>query len=769
MFKNLIIVESPAKAKTIEGYLGNQFKVVSSYGHIRDLPKNNKAIDIQNGFEPTYIISKDKTDVVNNLKALSHKFDLIYLASDDDREGESIAWHLKEALQLEIDNTKRIVFREITKKAITNAIENPRNIDMDLVNSQQTRRILDRLVGFELSPILWSKIKTGLSAGRVQSVAVRMIVEREREILSFKSKNSFKVRATFDLDNNKILESELEEKLKSEIESKEFLEKCKDANFEIKNIDKKPAKKSSSAPFTTSTLQQEASQKLGFSVSQTMVLAQKLYEEGKISYMRTDSVNLSDEAISKAKDEIINSYGNEYLNIKKYKTKSDTAQEAHEAIRPTDFSKKEVSEDFNSQRLYNLIWRRAIASQMSDAKLEKTIVEIKNDKSDYRFIAKGEVIKFKGFLEVYSSSDEDSELSKMLPPLNIGQKLKLDNIIARQRFTKPPARFAEAALVKQLEERGIGRPSTYAPTISTIQKRGYVIKESREGIERKYISLILKDKEIKRDENKEITGAEKNKLFPTDIAMIVNDFLVEHFPNITDYGFTALMETKLDQIAHDHKPWREIISKFYKVFKGQVDRTGAIERTDVKTSRELGIDPKTSKKVIARVGRYGPIVQIGQNNEETGEKARFAPLRKGQLIETITLEEALELFKLPREVGVFEKSTMIANIGRFGPYIKHENKFYSIPKDFDPFTIDEANSIQIIKDKREAEKKKIIKFFDEAPEIQVLNGRFGPYIKADKKNIKIPKDLDASKLTLDKCKEIIKNAPEKKTRKKSNK
>ncbi len=769
MFKNLIIVESPAKAKTIEGYLGNKFKVVSSYGHIRDLPKNNKAIDIEHGFEPTYQINKDKENIVKNLKTLSNKSEFIYLASDDDREGEAIAWHLKETLELEKTKTKRIVFREITKKAVTNAIEHPRNIDMDLVNSQQTRRILDRLVGFDLSPILWSKIKTGLSAGRVQSVAVRMIVEREREILSFKSKDFFRVRAIFGLEDNKILESELETKLSDEKESKEFLEKSINANFTIENIEKKPSKKSPSAPFTTSTLQQEASQKLGFSVSQTMVLAQKLYEEGKISYMRTDSVNLSDEAISNAQNEIINSYGKDYLHIRKYKTKSNTAQEAHEAIRPTNFANKNVSEDNNIQRLYNLIWRRAIASQMSDAKLEKTIVKINNNKSDYKFIARGEVIAFKGFLEVYFSDQEDSELSKMLPPLKLGQNLDLNNIIARQRFTKPPARYAEAALVKQLEEKGIGRPSTYAPTISTIQKRGYVIKESREGIERKYISLTLKNEEIKREENTEITGAEKNKLFPTDIAMIVNDFLVQHFPNITDYGFTALMETKLDEIAHQHKPWRDTIAKFYQVFKGQVDKTGAIERTDVKTSRELGIDPKSGKQVIARVGRYGPLVQIGEANEETDEKPKFAPLRKGQLIETITLEEALESFKLPREISEFENSMMIANIGRFGPYIKHENKFYSIPKDFDPFTIDEKDSIQIIKDKREVDSKKLIKTFEEDPNIQILNGRFGPYIKADKKNVKIPKELNAQDLTFEKCKELIENAPEKKTQKKTKK
>ncbi len=762
MAKDLVIVESPAKAKTIEGYLGKQYKVSSSYGHIRDLPKNDKAIDIKHGFQPTYEISKDKLEIVKNLKQLASKSNTVYLASDDDREGESIAWHLSEALELEDNHTKRIVFREITKKAIGKAIENPRRIDMDLVNSQQARRVLDRLVGFDLSPVLWNKIKGGLSAGRVQSVAVRLIVEREREILDFKSKTNFQVKGLFVLEKNINLYSELNHKFSVEEEAKDFLETCKKADFSIENIEQKPSKRSPSAPFITSTLQQEASQKLGYSVSQTMVLAQKLYEEGKITYMRTDSVNLSEEALEKAKKEIISSYGDEFLKIRKYKTKSANAQEAHEAIRPTDFSERNASSDSGAQKLYNLIWRRAIASQMADAKIEKTIATINISTSKYKLIAKGEVIAFKGFLEVYDSYSKNSEDSSMLPPLKIGQILDLDNIQARQKFSKPAPRYAEASLVKQLEEEGIGRPSTYAPIISTIQKRGYVIKESREGKERNYITLTLHESLIKRDEKIEIVGTEKNKLFPTDIGMIVNDFLVEHFPKITNYGFTAEIEKKLDEIAHKSYPWKNMISDFYKDFKIQVDKTESIDREEVKSSKVLGKDPKTGKPVIARVGRYGPLVQIGEASEE--EKPRFASMRQGQLIETITLEEALELFKLPREVGDFEDEPMIANVGRFGPYIKHTDKFYSITKDsnLDPYKIKKDEAIEIIKAKRKADKEKLIKSFDQDPEVQVLNGRWGPYIKVGKKNVKIPKDKDPKKLTLEECLELSKNTPEKK-------
>ncbi len=792
MYKNLVIVESPAKAKTIENYLGKDYLVASSYGHIRDLPKNNKAIDIENNFKPVYEVTKDKSHIVNSLKKLSAKSNIIYLASDDDREGESIAWHLKEALGLDESKTKRIVFREITKKAILNAIEHPRNIDMDLVNSQQARRILDRLVGFNLSPVLWAKIKGGLSAGRVQSVAVRMIVEREREIITFKPQEFFRVQALFNLEDDKKLESYLEKNLDTEEKVIEFLESCKQTLFSIANIEKKPGKKSPSAPFTTSTLQQEASQKLGFSVSQTMTLAQKLYEAGKISYMRTDSVNLSDEAITNIEKEIIHSYGKEYVQTRKYKTKSSNAQEAHEAIRPTKFSDKKASDDNQIQRLYNLIWCRTMASQMADAKLERTNVKIKGHNITPMFFAKGEVITFKGFLEIYSG---DNDISKMLPPLQVGQKLDLDNINVRQRFTKPPARYTEAGLVKQLEDKGIGRPSTYAPTISTVQKRGYVLKETRDGKERKFLVFILKNHDIAKEQKTEIVGAEKNKLFPTDTAMVVNDFLVSNFSDITDYGFTAGMEVKLDEIAHKHKPWVNTISTFYKTFNTQVEKTGALERTSVKNSVTLGTDPKTGKSIIARLGKFGPLVQMGETNEETGEKPRFASLRKDQFIETITLEESLELFKLPRELGEFEDSNLIINIGRFGPYVKHGNKYYSIPKGLDPYNIEEKEAVEIIKNKREEDKKKFIKVFDaesvmkvlKTPEgidkksskidkklpnnkggsgpIQILNGRFGPYIKYESKNIRIPKDVDAQNITLEECKALIENAPKKPTRK----
>ncbi len=793
MYKNLVIVESPAKAKTIESYLGKDYLVASSYGHIRDLPKNNNAIDIENKFKPIYEITKDKSHIVNSLKKLSAKSNLIYLASDDDREGESIAWHLKEALGLDESKTKRIVFREITKKAILNAIKHPRNIDMDLVNSQQARRILDRLVGFNLSPVLWAKIKGGLSAGRVQSVAVRIIVEREREIIGFKPQDFFRVQALFNLGDDKKLESYLEKNLDTEKEVIEFLESCKQTLFSVANIEKKPGKKSPSAPFTTSTLQQEASQKLGFSVSQTMTLAQKLYEAGKISYMRTDSVNLSDEAITNIEKEITHSYGKEYAQTRRYKTKSSNAQEAHEAIRPTKFSDKKVSDDNQIQRLYNLIWCRTMASQMADAKLERTNVKIKGHNIGSIFFAKGEVIAFKGFLEVYSG---DSDISKMLPPLQVGQKLDLDNINVRQRFTKPAARYTEAALVKQLEDKGIGRPSTYAPTISTVQKRGYVVKESRDGKERKFLVFTLKNKNIAKEQKAEIVGTEKNKLFPTDTAMVVNDFLVSNFSDITDYGFTADMEVKLDEIAHKHKPWVDIISNFYKTFNSQVEKTGALERSSIKNSVTLGVDPKTGKNIIARLGKFGPLVQMGESNEETGEKPRFASLLKDQFIETITLEEALELFKLPRDLGEFEDSNLIVNIGRFGPYVKHNSKFYSIPKSLDPYHIKEEEAVEVIKNKREEDKKKFIKSFDaesvmkvmktpesidknsskvdkktsnkkgsDSPIIQILNGRFGPYIKYESKNIKIPKDVDAQNMTLEQCAVLIKNAPENPSRK----
>lgn len=765
MPKNLVIVESPAKAKTIEGYLGKDFKVASSNGHIRDLPKDNNAIDIKNGFKPTYEISKDKKDVIKQLKSLAKDAETIYLASDDDREGEAISWHLMETLDLNDQKTRRIVFREITKNAIVNALQNPRGIDLDLVNAQQARRILDRLVGFEISPILWKKIRTGLSAGRVQSVAVRLVVEREREIEKFESKDSFRVTGFFKLDQGKILKAELSQRFSNEKEVADFLEKCKQAEFTIKNLETKPSKRTPAPPFTTSTLQQEASRKLGFSVAQTMTLAQRLYENGKISYMRTDSLNLSQDAIEGSSRSILSEYGKEYLHTRKYKTKSESAQEAHEAIRPTDFNLRSAGQDRNEEKLYELIWKRAIASQMSEAQIEKTVATIGISTSPQTFTASGEVIKFDGFLKVYIEStdeEEEEENKDMLPPLTIGQVLQPDQIVSRQVFTRHPARYTEASLVKKLEEMGIGRPSTYAPTISTVQKRGYVVKESREGKERKYIELKLSDDKIDRDEKTEITGAEKNKLFPTNLAMVVNDFLSNHFPNVVDYSFTASVEKEFDEIAQGKKEWNQMIGNFYEAFHKRVEDTENIERSAVPKSRELGVDPKSGKKVIARLGRFGPIVQIG--GEEEDEKPQFASLRKGQFIESISLEEAMELFKLPRDVGEYEGERMVAGIGRFGPYIKHNNKYYSLGKEDDPHTVTGERAIEVIVAKREAEEKKIIKTFPEDPDVQVLRGRYGPYIKAKGDNIRIPKDKNPEDLTLEECLELAANKPAKKSR-----
>lgn len=771
MSKNLVIVESPAKAKTIEGYLGKDFKVVSSYGHVRDLPKGDTAINIEEGFRPTYEISPDKKDVIKELKKLSKNAEMIYLASDDDREGEAISWHLMEALDLNDSNTRRIVFREITKNAIENALTSPRGINIDLVNAQQARRVLDRLVGYELSPILWKKIKAGLSAGRVQSVAVRLVVEREREIDKFTHENFFKVSAIFSVEKGKELKAELPQRFSSEKEAHAFLEDCIGAEFIIKDLQKKPTKKSPAPPFTTSTLQQEASRKLGYSVSRTMTLAQKLYEAGKISYMRTDSLNLSKEAINGASSQIKSAYGDNYVKIRTYKTKSAGAQEAHEAIRPTDFGLLNCGLDSNCQRLYDLIWKRAVASQMADAQLEKTNVTIAISKdgkeNQYSLSATGEVVKFDGFLKVYmeSSDDEDEQQEEkgMLPPLKVGQELNLTDLIAREGFSRPPARYTEASLVKKLEEMGIGRPSTYAPTISTIQKRNYVVKESREGKERNYRLLQLKDGTVNGKTNTEITGAEKNKLFPTNIAMVVTDFLVEHFPNVTNYSFTAEVEEEFDKIAQGLKAWEEMIGDFYGKFHSKVEDTKNIERSEVKSARELGTDPATGKKVYTRLGKFGPLVQLGETVEsDDDEKPKYAPLRKDQFIENITLEEALDLFKLPREIGEFEGASMTVGIGRFGPYIRHNNKFVSIPKEDDPYSITADRAEELIKGKREKEANMVIQEFDERPDIQVLNGRYGPYIKAGKKNVKIPRGKKPEELTLEECVELANAAPEKK-------
>lgn len=773
MSKKLVIVESPAKAKTIEGYLGKDFIVASSYGHVRDLPKGNNAIDIENDFAPTYEISKDKKEVIKNLKKLVKEAPEVYLASDDDREGEAIAWHLTQALKLDERTTQRIVFTEITKSAITKAMESPRTIDIDLVNAQQARRVLDRLVGFELSPILWKKIKRGLSAGRVQSVAVRLVVEREREIDKFKPAISFKVSAIFNVGSNKILKAELPKRFDTIEEAESFLTECNGSEFKIAKLETKPVKKSPAPPFTTSTLQQEASRKLGYSVSQTMTLAQKLYESGKISYMRTDSTNLSQEAVDGASSEIITAYGNNYVHHRLFKTKSAGAQEAHEAIRPTNFAVRSTGADRGATRLYELIWKRAIASQMADAKLEKTTAYISISNSNYQLVSQGEMIKFEGFLKVYieGTDEEDNnngDQKTMLPPLSEADNVQLKEMMARETFTRSAARYTEASLVKKLEEMGIGRPSTYAPTISTIQKREYVEKESREGNKRIYKIVELVNNEVKTGTKTEMTGVEKSKLFPTDIGMIVNDFLVEHFSIVLDYSFTATVEKDFDEIANGKKQWTQMISNFYKEFHPRVEKTEKLDRKDVGGSRELGTDPKTGLAVIARLGRFGPLVQLGEQLEE-GEAPKFASMRKGQLIESITLEEALELFKLPRTVGVYKEKEMIVAIGRFGPYIRHDGKFVSLTKEDDPMSITSERAIELIDEKRKADAERHIKSFDENPDVQILNGRYGPYIKVGKQNVKIPKGKDPKSLTLAECLELAEKAPAKKGKRSRNK
>jgi len=755
MIQNLVIVESPAKAKTIEKFLGKDFTVKSSFGHIRDLAKKNLGIDVDKGFKPEYIINDDKKKVVDDLKKSSSEAETVWLASDEDREGEAIAWHLSEVLKLDKKKTKRIVFHEITKDAIQNAIKNPRGIDYNLVNAQQARRILDRLVGFELSPILWKKVKPALSAGRVQSVAVRLLVEREREIFNFKSTSFFKVNGLF--DGKVEIKAELSDKLKNLKETLDFIENCKDATFTISDISKKPSKKSPAPPFTTSTLQQEASRKLNFSVSQTMTIAQKLYEAGHITYMRTDSVNLSDTAINAAKATICEEFGEKYHNPRRYKTKSKGAQEAHEAIRPTYIDKHKITGSNAEQRLYELIWKRTVASQMSDASIEKTVVTINISTSNYKFIATGEVILFDGFLKVYfESSDDDNEETgrDLLPPMKAGQILIAKEITANERFTQRPARYTEASLVKKLEELGIGRPSTYAPTISTILNRGYVLKEDRDGIERKYVSIVLKKGKVTKEEKVEITGTEKSKLFPSDIGIVVNDFLVEYFKNILSYDFTATVEKDFDEIAEGKIEWSKMIEKFYRPFHKDVEKT-LLESDYSKGERTLGADPKTGKAVTVRIGRFGPIAQIGESNTETKEKPQYASLLKGQLIETITLEEALKLFSLPRNLGLYEENEVVIGVGRFGPYVRHASKFVSLKKEDNPLTITLNRAIELIEEGRKKEREKVIKIFDEDNTLQLLNGRWGAYINHKGDNFKLPKGTEASKLTYADCIKII--------------
>lgn len=774
MAKNLVIVESPAKKKIIQGFLGKDFVVESSIGHIRDLPKKGgMAIDIENGFQPNYVISEDKTKVVSHLKSVAKKAETVWLATDEDREGEAIAWHLTEALKLDAATTKRIVFHEITKKAITKAVENPRVLDINLVNAQQARRVLDRLVGFELSPVLWRKVKQGLSAGRVQSVAVRLIVERESEITNFTPVSSYKVVAFFINSDGNIVRSELPQRFKVNEDAYAFMEKCKDATFSVESLEQKPAKKSPTAPFTTSTLQQEASRKLGFSVNQTMMVAQKLYEGGKITYMRTDSVNLSQDALAAAELEITNLYGEEFAQRRVFTSKAKGAQEAHEAIRPSYMNNKTVDGDSSHQRLYDLIWKRTISSQMADAQFDRTTVKISISNTTEQFVAKGEVITFEGFMKVYleGKDDENEEQKGMLPKLEVGEALELSEAIASQQFSRPPARYAEASLVKKMEELGIGRPSTYAATITTIQKRGYIEKENRDGFERVSQLIELKDGNLTKSEHTSITGAENKKLFPTDVGIVVTDFLVEHFSDVMEYSFTASVETEFDEIAEGKKVWNEMIASFYGEFHAKVeDVIGNVGKTS--GERELGNDPVNGEKVFARIGPFGPMVQMGEKQEdENAPKPKFASLMKGQTIQTITLEQAMDLFKLPRTVGEWNGKEIVASVGRFGPYLRYDGKFTSIKKDDDedPLTIDLERSIELIKIKIQSDKDRLIANFDGDPLIQVLNGRYGPFIqvsppKGKKINVKIPKGTEPKDLNREECITLWENQPEKKSR-----
>ena len=772
MTKNLVIVESPAKAKTIEGFLGKEYTVKSSYGHVRDLNKNNLSVNIEKDFEPEYEISDDKKALVAELKKLANQADTVWLASDEDREGESISWHLYEALDLQKKVTKRIVFHEITKSAILNAIENPRDIDMDLVAAQQARRVLDRLVGYELSPLLWKKVKPSLSAGRVQSVAVRLIVEREEEIKNFVQTSAYRVTAQFSFlrdGQEYTMAAEMPNRFDTEEEARAFVESCVKASYKVENIENKPASRFPAPPFTTSTLQQEAARKLGFSVANTMRLAQQLYESGKITYMRTDSVNLSSLALGMAKKEITENYGAEYVKTRQYQTKTKGAQEAHEAIRPTYLDQHTIKGTADERRLYELIWKRTIASQMADAQIERTNVNIGISSSDKKFVATGEVILFDGFLKVYMESyDDDRAEDKMsvLPPIEVGAMLDLEKMEAQQRYTRHPLRYTEASLVKKMEELGIGRPSTYAPTISTIQKREYVTKGDVPGVIQQFHIISLKNNKITEKKGKENYGAEKGKLLPTDIGVLVNRFLLQYFENIIDYNFTANVEKEFDQISEGKRAWNKMIKDFYGVFHKQVVST---TENSGKFSGEklLGVDPATGKNVYVKVGRFGPVAQIGDTESE--EKPRFAGLRKDQSIESVTLEDVLKLFEFPRILGQFEDKEVSVSVGRFGPYIKHNNAFFSLAKTDNPVNIDMERAIEIIEEKRKKDVENTILTFAADPELKVLNGRFGPYIAYKKSNYKIPKGVEPSTLTYEQCLAIVedpKNAPKKKMVKK---
>ncbi len=765
MQKNLVIVESPAKAKTIEKFLGDDFKVMSSYGHIRDLKKKELSID-DDTLEPEYEIPDDKKKLVSELKSNARKAEKVWLASDEDREGEAISWHLCEVLGLDEEKTNRIVFHEITKPAIIEAIEHPRHLDMNLVNAQQARRVLDRLVGFKLSPVLWRKVKPALSAGRVQSVAVRLIVEREREIQDFKSEPFYNVYGTFAIINPDgsatEVKAQLASKLKTYKEVTDFLEKCKEATFTVESINKKPMKRTPAPPFTTSTLQQEAARKLGFTVSQTMMVAQHLYESGRITYMRTDSVNLSRLCLGASKQEIVNLYGEEYSKTRQYHTNSKGAQEAHEAIRPTYMDQTEIEGTAQEKRLYELIWKRTIASQMADAEIEKTTVNINISTTDDLFVAQGEVVKFDGFIKVYRESVDDEEpqdeYAHILPPLKKGQELTRREIQATERFTQGPQRYTEASLVHKLEELGIGRPSTYAPTISTIQQREYVQKGDKKGEERTYTVDILKGKQITQKKRKELVGSDKGKLLPTDIGIVVNDFLMKHFTEIMDYNFTAKVEQDFDKIAEGKEKWQSMLKGFYKDFEPAVEDTMNSRQAHKAGERQLGADPKTGRPVFVKIGRFGPVVQIGTADDQ--EKPLFAQLPKELSIETITLDEAIELFKLPRTLGSYEGMTVTIGTGRFGPYVLHDRKFTSLPKDEDPMTITLEKAIELINEKRQQETKKHLKFFMEDPKLEILNGRYGPYLTYDGKNYRLPKSMHekVADLTYEECMKIINKA-----------
>ena len=767
MSKNLVIVESPAKKKIIQGYLGKDFIVESSIGHIRDLPsKGGMSIDIQNGFAPNYVVSEDKKKVVSLLKSAAKKVETVWLATDEDREGEAIAWHLTEALKLDATKTKRIVFHEITKKAILKAVENPRTLDINLVNAQQARRVLDRLVGFELSPVLWRKVKQGLSAGRVQSVAVRLIVEREQEITDFKSTSDFKVVIYLLNENGDVIKTEHPKRFITYDEAHAFMLNCKDADYSIKNLEKKAAKKSPTAPFTTSTLQQEASRKLGFSVNQTMMVAQKLYEQGKITYMRTDSVNLSQDALDAAENQITKLYGQEYSQRRTYSKKAKGAQEAHEAIRPSYMENKHVEGDSSHQKLYDLIWKRTISSQMSDAKIDRTVVTVSLSNSSDNLIARGEIITFEGFMKVYLEGKDDEVQSEkgVLPTLEIGEILDLKDGLASEQFSRHPARYTEASLVKKMEELGIGRPSTYAATITTVQKRGYVEKDTRDGYERISKVIELKNNQLEAKEISSITGAEKNKLFPTDIGIVVTDFLIDNFSDVMQYSFTASVENEFDEIAEGKKVWNEMIANFYKGFHDQVN---VVTDSSGKAlgERLLGIDSKSGKNLYARIGPFGPMVVLGEKSEdEDAPKPKYASLLKGQTIQTITLEEAMKLYDLPRVVGVYKEEDIVAAIGRFGPYLRFQGKFISIKKDDneDPLTISLERAIELIEIKIQADKDRLVANFEGSPLVQVLNGRYGVFIqitpeKGKKINVKIPKDVDPKSLSREDCLNLMEN------------